>query len=160
MANEAAPAADALPVVHIVDPENPRLPADDSKNTYLWAPMFDDDWSRVNDMVRWGYSYTCKGPDGNHWWRKPTKGWMQCASTKANPLQPDDDVDDLFQWAAIEHGSNEQQRLLAENFSFASYVPSSSLLMFRKRRVVAEPANNNDDDDNDGAQSPKRARHD
>ena len=151
MANAAAAAApaDALPVVHTVDPENPRLPTDDSKNTYLWAPMFVDDWHHVEDMVRAGYSYTCKGPEGYHWWRKPTRAWMQCASNKANPLQPDDDADDLFQWAALKNGTNEQQRLLEEGFSFASYVPSSSLLMFRKRRVVAEPA-----------QSPKRARHD
>ena len=146
----AAP-ADALPVVHIVNPDNPRTPSEDSKDKYMWVPELDGDWARIEDLYRHNYSYTCKGPEGYHWWRREKPAKVE--GNKDNPMLPRHDVDNLFQWAALNDGTSQQVALLNNGYSFTIYEPSSSLLMFRKRREVAESA-----DGADGVQPPKRAR--
>ena len=142
---DPAPAA-SVPVVRVVDPDNPRNPYEDTKKLYLWAP------SRgghiTNDkLITDGYSFASvredndNYPGSSEWWRKEIS--PAAVVDKSDPQLPQEDKDDLFQWAAVPQESDVMQKLVIEQgFSFVSNYTCSDdqavqpTHLYRKRRAT------------------------
>ena len=155
---DPAPSA-SVPVGRGVDPDNPRNPYEDTKKLYLWTPTRGSCLSHER-LVKDGYSFASLREDddysGSDWWRKE----MPAAAVvdKSDPQLPQEDKDDLFQWAVVPQASDVMQKLVIEKgFSFVSNYTCSDdpavhpTHLYRKRRATnkgVKRAREDDDGDN------------
>ena len=148
------------------DPTNPMRPSEDTHRIFQWAHLNSGNAGDQKALLDDGWSYA--GQDGIHnkFYRK---AWSSSRGTVTNPLLPETDRADKFQWVAL-NGDDLPTAHRAPGYSYTASkfvfsrerhgdVHQQLVHVYRKRRAdapAAEAAPGESDDDELAVRLPVR----